>query len=100
MRPNPLKAPASEDERLRVAIDRLTDIGKLPSKHKLEAVVEDTGKCQKCAGGVRASLDEVHLPSSPAQDLEFLVSLRCRDAACAWTARQWRPWSQASPMEL
>ena len=92
--------PVSDDERLRLQIERLKGAAKLPDKAELEGAVEGTAKCAMCDGGIRALIDEVHLPSSPLQDLDFLVALRCRNAACAWTSRQWRPWSAASPLGL
>ena len=88
------------DEKLRATIARLKEAGKMPDKASLEGVIEETAKCPTCGGGVRALIDEVHLPSSTLTDLEFLVALRCRAAACGWTARQWRPWSKKTPLEV
>jgi hypothetical protein len=90
----------TEDDKLRAAIVGLKERGKLPEKAELERALEETAKCAKCGGGVRVLIDEVHRGQSVMYDLEFLVALRCRDAACAWTARQWRPWTQARPLEL
>lgn len=95
-----MKDETSEDEKLRAAIMHLKEGDKLPEKAALERALEETGKCGRCKGGIRALIDEVHRPSGLLADLEFLVALRCRDAACAWTSREWRPWSQARPLEL
>ena len=90
----------SEADKLRETIGRLEESDRLPEKAALERGLEETVKCETCKGGVRALIDEVHRASSVMYDLEFLVALRCRDAACGWTGRQWRPWSQARPTEL
>jgi hypothetical protein len=71
-----------------------------PAREDLERVVEDTGKCGKCKGGVRAVLAEVQESRAFAIDLEILVSLNCRDAACGWSSRQWRTWTRTKPLEL
>lgn len=89
----------SEDGKLRAALVRLKEGDRLPGKAALESGLEETAKCGKCKGAIRALIEEVHRGGLTC-DLEFLVALRCRDAACGWTARQWRPWSQSKPMEL
>jgi len=95
-----VKDGTSEDEKLRNAIVKLKESDRLPEKAALERVLEETGKCGKCEGRVRALIEEVHRAGGLLTDLEFLVSLRCRDAVCAWTARMWRPWSASRPLEL
>lgn len=71
-----------------------------PSREDLERVVEETTKCGKCAGGVRAVLTDVQPSNAFAIDLEILASLNCRDAACGWSTRQWRTWTRTKPLEL
>jgi len=71
-----------------------------PTREALETAVEDTTKCGKCAGGVRAVMENVQPSNAFAYDLEILVSLNCRDGACGWTARQWRTWVRTKPLEL
>lgn len=79
---------------------RLKEYKDPPSREVLEGVVEDTTKCGKCQGGVRAVMEQVQPSEAFAIDLEILVSLNCRDAACGWTARQWRTWVRTKPLEL
>ena len=71
-----------------------------PDQAVLQESVEKSAKCGKCAGWVRAVLVDVQPSSAFAFDLEILVSLNCRDAACAWTANQWRTWVRTKPTEL
>lgn len=80
---------------------RSATVAEPPGPEVLEASVEATAKCGKCGGGVRA----VCAASEPASradpfDLEVLVMLYCRDAACGWQANQWRPWTRRNPTEL
>jgi bacterioferritin-associated ferredoxin len=71
-----------------------------PAKEDLEKVIEDTAKCGKCSGGVRAVLTEAQPSNAFATDLEILVTLNCRNAECGWTARQWRTWTRTKPLEI
>jgi uncharacterized protein with PIN domain len=71
-----------------------------PEQGLLQESVEATTKCGKCKGGVRAVLADAVPSAAFAYDLEILVSLNCRDAACAWTANQWRTWVRTKPTEL
>jgi bacterioferritin-associated ferredoxin len=71
-----------------------------PAREDLEHHVEETTKCGKCGGGIRAVMTEVQPSQAFAVDLEILVSLNCRDASCGWTSRQWRTWVRTKPLEL
>lgn len=71
-----------------------------PERSALEKAVEDTTKCAKCQGGVRAVLEDCNPSNTFAYDLDILVSINCRDAACGWTSKQWRPWVRTKPLEL
>jgi bacterioferritin-associated ferredoxin len=71
-----------------------------PVKEELEKSVEDGTKCGKCGCGVRALIEEVQESRAFANDLDMLVDITCRDAACAWQARQWRPWVRTRRKEL
>jgi hypothetical protein len=71
-----------------------------PTREDLERVVEESAKCAKCSGGVRAVLADVQESRAFATDLEILVSLNCRDAVCGWNQRQWRTWTRTKPLEL
>ena len=72
----------------------------LPVREDLERSVESGAKCGKCGGGVRALIEEVQESRAFATDLEMLVDVNCRDAACAWQVRQWRPWVRTRAGEL
>lgn len=72
----------------------------VPDKSKLEEAVEGSTTCAVCKGKVRATIEDIARGSSFTAGLDFLVAVRCRNASCAWTARQWRPWARSKPYDL
>ena len=71
----------------------------VPEKGDLEEAAEQSTHCGRCGGQVRAFVEDVDEGGIVA-NLEILVSFRCRDAACPWSSRQWRPWQRAEPGRL
>lgn len=72
----------------------------LPTKTELEHAVENHGVCGTCQGKVRAMIEDGQRVQGGLADLDMLVHVWCRNAACGWEARQWRPWSKSRPLEL
>ena len=71
-----------------------------PRDSDLEASAERTSKCGKCQGEVRAVIQDACKSDGYMSDLEFKLTLFCRNAECGWTVTQWRPWSKSQPKEI
>lgn len=72
----------------------------IPTKAEMEHAAEACATCGKCGGGVRALIEDATFAGSVSSDMDVLVHLYCRNAACGWEARQWRPWKHTQPKVL